>query len=307
VGKVASLWPRLANSFLASRLTKSGAKFLGLTSERALPAYDKQPFRQWFRQREGAKSDKKVVFFTGCSINHNEVDLGRAVIEVLEHNGFEVIIPNQKCCGVPLVANGRLEEARRLARYNLQQLLPLVERGYKVITACTSGTLALKREWVEILELPEALQLSPNVYDIAEFLLDLSEQGELNRDFGPVYQRVGYHEPCHLSAQGIGVPAVEVLKLVPELDVEEIAAGCCGLSGTYGFKAENHANSMAVGERLFQAVNDAGFTAVTSDCPTCRMQISHGTQVRTVHPIIFLREAYEKGGKDSAVPRNTGR
>ena len=40
---------------------------------------------------------------------HYEADVGKAIVAVLEHNGFEVILPPQNCCGLPMQSNGNRE------------------------------------------------------------------------------------------------------------------------------------------------------------------------------------------------------
>lgn len=77
-----------------------------------------------------------------------------------------------------------------------------------------------------------------------------------------------------------------------QLRIEELAAGCCGMSGNYGFKGDTYDVSMKVGEALFRRIEEAGTDTVVSDCGTCRMQIRHGSGKRTCHPIEVLAQAY---------------
>jgi len=102
-----------------------------------------------------------------------------------------------------------------------------------------------------------------------------------------------YHAPCHLRAQGIGLPSLELLRLVPGVQVEDLDAGCCGISGNYGYKAENYDRSMKIGENLFNAIKESRVDTVLTDCGTCRNQISHGGQVKAKHPMTILAESYK--------------
>ncbi len=65
-------------------------------------------------------SRPKVAYFHGCATQHYEAEVGKAIVAVLEHNGFEVILPAQNCCGLPMQSNGNFAEARRYARSNLR-------------------------------------------------------------------------------------------------------------------------------------------------------------------------------------------
>ena len=86
--------------------------------------------------------------------------------------------------------------------------------------------------------------------------------------------------------------AVDLLRLIPGVRVEEVDEGCCGISGTYGVKVEKYDLSMKIGSRLFEAVKAAGSDSVLADCETCRMQVEHGAGSRSAHPIDILARAY---------------
>jgi glycerol-3-phosphate dehydrogenase subunit C len=101
-----------------------------------------------------------------------------------------------------------------------------------------------------------------------------------------------YHAPCQLKAHGMGRPALEVLDLIPGLRVWEIDADCCGIAGTYGYKAEKRAISEAVGQQLALQVSQSGSDTVICDTETCRWQISALTGAKTIHPVELVAEAY---------------
>ena len=66
------------------------------------------------------------------------------------------------------------------------------------------------------------------------------------------------------------------------------------MSGSYGFHEKNYETSMKVGSALFDAIKADDYHKVVCDCGTCRMQIEHGTDVKSVHPIQVLAKAYKK-------------
>ncbi|MGN6813209.1 MAG: anaerobic glycerol-3-phosphate dehydrogenase subunit C [Thermomicrobiales bacterium] len=262
-----------------------------------LPSFAGHTFRGWFRKRGARPQAKKVVYFHGCSTNYYEPHVGEAAVEVLEHNGFEVLLAPQNCCGLPLLSNGEFRAARRYHRNNLRKLLPYVRQGYAIVGTSTSCTLTLKEEAPELLGLhsDDVRLLAENTYDIFEFLRDLHERGELRTDFGRIEQTLPYHPPCQLRAHRIGHPARDVLELVPGLRLAESGADCCGITGTYGLKNEKYGISMAVGQPLFDFVRRSGSSLALCDSETCRWQITHGTGVATKHPIDLLRDAYRAG------------
>jgi glycerol-3-phosphate dehydrogenase subunit C len=214
---------------------------------------------------------------------------------VLEHNGFQVDVPKQDCCGLPLQSNGLFDDARGYLRRLAASLAPHVRDGAIVVGNATSCTLMLKREGPEILDLhgdDDVALVAANTYDVCELLLDLHHAGELKTDLQPIAQTIAYHAPCQLKGHWMGSPALELLALIPELEVVESTAACCGIAGTYGLKAEKYAIAQAVGADLFAQVRDSGAEAVACDSETCRWQITHATGRESVHPIELLHRAY---------------
>jgi glycerol-3-phosphate dehydrogenase subunit C len=98
--------------------------------------------------------------------------------------------------------------------------------------------------------------------------------------------------PCQLQGQWIGKPALELLDLVPGLELRETDTRCCGIAGTYGLKKEKYEIAMDVGAELFAEIGSSGAGLVACDSDTCRWQIEHGTGARAVHPIELLHRAY---------------
>ena len=152
--------------------------------------------------------------------------------------------------------------------------------------------MTLTQEYDRLLHLEGIPALAGHVHDIFQFLLWLYELGKFNTDFRELKEIYYYHVPCHLRALQIGLPALEILSLIPGLQIFELPEGCCGLAGTYGFKKEKYEVAMEVGEGLFQEIGRLKAKIVVSDCEACRLQIHHQTGVRTLHPIQILRQAY---------------
>jgi len=266
-------------------------RLLAIDKRRSLPAYEGQTFRQWFEgHRSGGK--RKVAYFYGCYTNTNEVDVGAAVVQVLEKNGFEVIVPPQDCCGAPLLGQGDLEGARASGVRNLQTLLPVVEAGYDILFSSTACGHMIRCEYPGLFKIAGADRVAARIFDVCEYLMMLHDQGELNLDFQPRKERLPYHVPCHLRSMGIGFPALDLLRLIPGLEVIDIDGGCCGLGGAYGFKKELYDLSAAIGENVARVLKDFSAPMVVSDCEGCRMEIRTLTGLQAVHPLQILRDAY---------------
>jgi glycerol-3-phosphate dehydrogenase subunit C len=274
-----------------------GEKFLGIARNGPAPDFARQRFSRWAKGHPSPATGRKIVYFHGCGTEYYEPWEGQKVMQILEHNGFEVVVPKQDCCGLPLQSSGLFDDARKVVLRLARNLVPYVRDDPDTIIVgnATSCTLMLKREAREILSLeddPDLKLVSERTYDICELLLELNDRGELKTDFQPVNEHIFYHAPCQQQGHWIGKPALELFALIPGLEVTEGNARCCGIAGTYGLKVEKYDIAMAVGADLFGQVRESGATEVACDSETCRWQITHGTGQKSVHPIDYLHRAY---------------
>lgn len=294
LGRLGTIWPGLTNGLLKVPLVRGlMEQTLGISRHAPLPAY--QPKFKGMKKTGKSQTNRQVVYFPGCFVTYNDGLTGQAVVKVLEHNGFDVIVPTFHCCGVPLQVNGHFREARGNARENLSLMNPYLQSGIPVITACTSCGLALKEEYPNI-EVSGAERIGRQAYDLFEFLWQLHERGELREDFQKVPVSLGYHTPCHLKVQGIGTPSVRLLRLISGVRVKDLDAGCCGLSGSYGYKHEKYDLAMQIGRPLFQrvqqGVSEGDFQSMATECGGCQVQIQHGSGIETKHPVWIFMQAY---------------
>ena len=258
--------------------------------KRNLPVYESSTFRQWFKGHH-SKGNRKVAYFYGCYANTNEVDVGKATVQVLEANGFEIILPPQRCCGIPMLGNGDFKGARKMGLYNVPSFLNAIHSGSDIIFSSTSCGYMMKYEYSRLLSIPKAEEVSPHLHDLLEFIRDLKDSNGFNTDFRELPMKVAYFAPCHLRALGIGLPALEILRLIPGLKIENIEADCCGMGGTFGFKKEKYEISQEIGKDLVEAIDRLKPEIILSDCEGCRLQIRHLTGLAVLHPIQILRDA----------------
>jgi glycerol-3-phosphate dehydrogenase subunit C len=296
VGKLALPVAPLANAVLHFKPARWMAEKVFLIHREApFPTFASQRFTTWFRRRpRPLMATRKVLYFHGCSTQYYEPRIGKAFVRVLEANGFEVVVPPQNCCGLPLLSNGEFTAARRYHASNVRHLVDYARQGYAIVGTSTSCTLTLKEEAPELLDMhdDETRLVAESTYDFNEFLLMLHEEGRLNMNFKPLSLNLPYHVPCQYRAHRLGRPGMEVLDLIPGLRVTESDAACCGIAGTYGFKVEKYDIAMQVGSPLFDFVRQSDPPLVICDSETCRWQITHATGVPAIHPVELLAAAY---------------
>ena len=279
---------------MTNPLTRLILDKMGIDRRAPMPVFARHSFPALFRKLPLRVSSKKVIFFPGCYINDYDPGTGLDVVRLLQLAGYEVMVPDFACCGVPLIANGFYDDAERCARKNSAELARWARLGVPIIAACPSCGLMLKEEYAELFpDIPDTEIFAPRIDDACEFVQRLLDTGELRLNFKPSSEPLIYHAPCHLRAQGIGMPGLELLRSLPEARVAEAAAGCCGISGSYGFKTGKYEVASAVGKGLFDAVRASGARIAVSECGTCRLQIRHHTGVEVLHPLSWLRARSE--------------
>lgn len=300
LGKVGSYVPALANLAMHNGFSRLLAeKVMGIARGAPLPYWSTEgTFGDWLKRNAGQRlhSEKKVVYFHGCATMYYEPFIGKAAVLVFEHHGYEVIVPPQNCCGLPMLSNGEFQAAASYHEHNVGYLADYAARGIPVVGTSTSCTLTLKEEAPELLDMQgeASEQLKMGTWDIFEWLSELAAQGQLRTDFKNIEMVLPYHAPCQYRAHRVGKPALEILEMIPGLDVRDSHARCCGIAGTYGYKVEKYQIAMDVGEELFSFVraqgDDVALTACDSE--TCRWQLEHGTHKPSRHPIEVLAAAY---------------
>lgn len=270
-------------------------KAIGMETKRSLPQFRNRTLRKIMKGRPQNVTDREVVFFLGCYANYNDPEgEGLAVVEVLEHNGLKVIMPEFKCCGIARISAGGQDQIMDDINYNIAILIKYAARGIPILFSEPSCALAVKTEYPRIVETEESRLIAENCFDIHQYLMRLHKKGELKTDFNRINKKIGYHAPCHLRSLGVVNEPVDLMQLIPGIVVERYSDKCCGMAGTYGLKSKNYDLSMKIGKRLFDEIAASAVDQIATGCGACAMQIHQGTALDPCHPIKLLAMAYEK-------------
>ena len=282
----------LRNFGMNNPVTRFILDIAGIHRKAPLPPFASETFIQRFRKIvRKERVEKKVVFFPGCFVNIYRPQIGTDLVELLRMAGYEVIVPETFiCCGLPLISNGFAHEAEKHAVQNSLELMKWAAQGVYVLVVCPSCALMLKREYKELFPDTACGGADPSyVVDACEFLSEIIEKGELIPGYKESGIDVIYHAPCHLRAQGMGKTGLELARRISGVTVTDADAGCCGISGSYGFKKDKYYIGMSIGLELFDTINRSGAGVVITECGTCQTQIHHGTGLSVIHPVSFLR------------------
>ena len=239
----------------------------------------------------------RVAFLGGCIANISFARLNEATVRVLERNGCAVDIPRmQTCCGALHVHAGRREEARALARRNIDAML---EGGYDAIITNAAGCGSTLKEYDELLEhdpayAEKAQEFSALVKDINEFLVSI----DLNLPMRTLPMTVTYQDSCHLAhGQKIRLAPRKLLESVLGLELREMQLPdlCCGSAGIYNVVHTDMA--MALLQKKMDAINATGAQVIATANPGCMLQLragvlKFGRGQRVAHVVELLDEAY---------------
>ena len=291
---------KIANFVNSKRLVRKVIeKVAGISAEFPLPPIATEAFTRWYRSHrpsEGAGVNGQVVLFPTCYGEYNFPEVPRAAVQVLERNGFDVIVPEPlTCCGMPNLDGGDIDAARAKMRANVELLAPYVARGLRIVVPGPTCGYTMKKEWPVYLGTQQAKDVSARTFDLMEFLDILRREKKLIKNFSRGLGRVAYHAACHLRAQKIAIPGARVLSLLPYTDVR-IIERCSAVDGTWGMKAKYYEEGVRYAKRLAQAIDDeqpdGGAFSVVTDCSLAALRVRKQNGRAARHPIVALAEAY---------------
>lgn len=300
------LWSRMASRFpiLWNNLLRSGpARWLiertfGLSRHRSLPrahrtSYLRRAERLGLTKPRPQASGPRVAYFVDIFANHYDQELAESVVGVLHQAGINVHVPKrQRGSGMAALVAGDLDHARELAQANLRALGDAVRDGYTVVCSEPTAALMLRHEYLKLTDDLDAILVAENTMDVGHYLAGLATRGQLPAPKVALPVRVGYHQPCHLRALEVGTPGLDLIRTIPEIDVEFIDRGCSGMAGTFGMATANFRTSLRAGRRLLRRIGDPDIEVGATECGTCRMQMEQGTTKRTLHPVKLLSLSY---------------
>lgn len=299
MGQMATTFSPVVNFSLGLKPVKAVLDgVMKIDSHRTFPKYSSQKFESWFRKNaEAAQSQYKnrVSFFHGCYINYNYPQLGKDFVKVMNAIGYGVqLLDKEKCCGVALISNGLVGQAKSQAELNMRSIRHSVsDLGMPVIGASSTCVFTMRDEYPHLLGVENA-DVREGINLATRFLYSLVDSGKVRLAFRPDYKmRLAYHTACHMEKMGWAIYSISALRLIPGVELTVLDSQCCGIAGTYGFKKENYPTSQAIGSSLFERIEELAPDYVVTDCETCKWQIEMSTSVQVKHPISIIADALD--------------
>lgn len=297
VGTLSTAFAPIVNTVLGLKPTKSVLDFtLAIDHRRQFPKYSFGTFESWYKKQADKQKEfaKQVSFFHGCYVNYNNPDLGKDLVKVFNALGIGVqLLRKEKCCGVALISNGFINQAKKQAQINIDSIRQsVIDKGMPVVATSSTCTFTIRDEYPHLLDIDNS-DVRNEVELATRYIYRLLSQSNIPLKLEEKKIKVAYHTPCHMEKLGWSYYSLELLKLIPNIEVKVLDSQCCGIAGTYGFKKENYKTSQLVGESLFKQIEESDIDYVVTDCETCKWQIEMSTSKLCEHPISILARCLE--------------
>ena len=331
LGKLGCVMPRLTNQLLDSKAIRVAMeKAIGISAKRPMPHYAHERFDKWFakhgsgglrppkhRDQNGGQraslQNKRghVILWDDTFVRYHEPHIGIAAVKVLEALGFEVaLVRNRRCCGRPAFSQGNLDDAAKLGKHNIAQLLrrSLAEGGSTVqhfnepnsapgghalpIIFLEPSCWSMFVEDYRELKIENAGDIASRCFLFEKFVDDLLAQEPDALRFKEGAEVIAIHPHCH--AKSIMDPAfmARLAERSPGGKATVLDTACCGMAGAFGALAEKYDLSVKVAQRLLDAIEDQPpGTELIASGTSCRHQISNLTNIRPKHMAEFLADA----------------
>ncbi len=269
-------------------------RLLGIDRRRALPAFEGETFKTWFDGREQARSHggRSVVLYPDVYTNYVLPDRGKAAVRTLEALGIQVHVPSVPASGRAALSQGLIAQAEKAARSVRDALQVHIEAGRDLVVIEPSDLAMFKREYRKLLAPEDVRRLSAQAFELMEYVdrvlkrePDRSAQRHERLTSGDGAE-VAFHSHCQQRTLGLEAPTVSVLERLG-YNVWTSSVECCGMAGSFGYKADYYELSMQVGEALKMQLTsrDATGRTLLASGTSCLEQIEALVRQTVVHPI----------------------
>ena len=283
----------LANTTMARWAAE---KLTGIDRRRTLPQWTRRTLRKRTNPGTGSRERgaARAWLFADTFTNYADPEIGLAALDVMNAAGIPAHVAPNVCCGRPLISQGRLSDARRLAAANVQALYDAAHRGQAIVFVEPSCLSAVREDAPDLLrgELQRrARVIGDHAVLFEEFLESECIDGRATLALTPGPGEVLLHPHCHQRSMGLAAPAKALLSRIPSAKVVDLDAGCCGMAGSFGYTRDHYDVSRAIAERklLPAARTMAPGSVLVAAGTSCRHQVADLAGVTAVHPAVLLR------------------
>lgn len=294
---LASIAPFVYNGVVSWGFSSSLIKkMMGFAQERTLPKIGVCNFEKEMKRCEKKGFIKTIYLFIDEFSRYQDYQITKTAIRLFSALGYKVKRAPIKESGRIAFSKGMLKRAKKLAKKNIELLLPLINDSTPLVGLEPSAVLSFRDEYPDLLR-QDLSGLNANVLLFDEFLAREIDCGNIDRElFTDEKRNVLLHGHCQQKAL-IGTEFMEKMLTLPRnYSVEVIPSGCCGMAGSYGYEQKHYEMSRKIAHNvLIPAVEKADKdTIISAPGTSCREQIGHFSSRKALHPIVVLYNALKK-------------
>lgn len=278
--RLAGISPALSNAILGGPLGNVMKRAAGVDIRRSLPTFAKKTFRSQFVSTQTPAPHSDVMIWVDPFTDRFAPEVGLAAVRVLQTAGYNVVLsPKHAGCALTWISTGQLEQARKISRNTVAQLIPYVRQGMRIVGLEPSSTAVLRSDINHLLGTTDAQTVSHATVTLAELLLDTP----------------GWNAPDLTGTEIVAQPHCHHHAVMGwETDAKLLAAtgatikrvtGCCGLAGNWGMEQGHYDVSVAVAEsNILPAVRNKSQNAIVlADGFSCRTQLDDLASQPSLH------------------------
>lgn len=309
INRIGSVMPVLYNFIISNSFTSSIIKrSIGFAQGRSIPLISRMSLKKWLRRNlrklNPENPEGTVCLFIDEFTDLNDTGIGIAAVKLLTGLRYRVVTADHKVSARTFISKGLLRKARKIIRRNIEVLSGVINNDLPLVGIEPSAILGFRDEYPELAgnDLKAAAEkIGSNCYLLEEFLVRELKAGRIDRKmFTEDKADIILHAHCQQKAVASSSPTLEMLSIPVNFNVSEIASGCCGMAGSFGYEKEHFDLSVKVGELiLFPEIRSRDEkTIIAAPGTSCRHHIRDGTGRVALHPaeVLYAALIKQKGG-----------
>ena len=230
--------------------------------------------------------ERTLIMLRGCAQKVCAPEINQSATELFIQLGFNVIESSaDRCCGALSHHNDATEEARELARRNIDAWWPLLEHGVEGIVITASGCATMVKDYGHLLA--DDAGYADRACKIADLCRDPVEilepfHGQLRKRTG-MADNICFQAPCS-QQHGLAIRGrVEQLLRSAgyKLTQQNIAHLCCGSAGSYSTLQPEISGKLK--NNKLQDLCKAEPSLISTANIGCLLHLQSGTEIPVKH------------------------
>ena len=235
-----------------------------------------------------AQRERAVVIVQDAFTSYFETRLVLDLVDLLGKLGFYVLVAPFMPNGKPLHVHGFMKAFDKAAKRNAQMLQQIAAYEVPLIGIDPSMTLTYRQEYKDVIEGD-----LPPVQLIQEWLSSRLDNIERPAAASNVYRLMAHCTEKTSAAPSLRQWQAIFAALGQQLEI--VATGCCGMSGTFGHESDNLQRSKDIYELSWRDIVNAPENkgSLVATGYSCRSQVKRFDDQQLPHPVQALLAALQ--------------